>query len=208
MSNRIKVVGYAKKVTYVDGIEYRDFTPDLVGNQLTSNGGSPLFTLGNFAITTNLDPKLDKSYNSAKFSNFITLSDINLTLNEANTLLADNAEVILNLDKRNLDYYALFGSLSEYIRVSLETIITQWPASLYLDTLTQNTAGQTIFGQTVDDYTYDSISNISSFKVNTSFINNKFGIVYTTNGTIINTFNQTNDLRNLTINFNSLFSII
>jgi hypothetical protein len=203
MSNRIKVVGYAKKVTYVDGIEYRDFTPDLVGNQLTSNGGSPLFTLGNFAITTNLDPKLDKSYNSAKFSNFITLSDINLTLNEANTLLADNAEVILNLDKRNLDYYALFGSLSEYIRVSLETIITQWPASLYLDTLTQNTAGQTIFGQTVDDYTYDSISNISSFKVNTSFINNKFGIVYTTNGTIINTFNQTNDLRNLTINFNS-----
>lgn len=203
MSNRIKVVGYAKKVTYVDGIEYRDFTPDLVGNQLTSNGGSPLFTLGNFAITTNLDPKLDKTYNSAKFSNFITLSDINLTLNEANTLLADNAEVVLNLDKRNLDYYALFGSLSEYIRVSLETIITQWPASLYLDTLTQNTAGQTIFGQTVDDYTYDSISNISSFKVNTSFINNKFGIVYTTNGTIINTFNQTNDLRNLTINFNS-----
>jgi len=203
MSNRIKVVGYAKKVTYVDGIEYRDFTPDLVGNQLTSNGGSPLFTLGNFAITTNLDPKLDKTYNSAKFSNFITLSDINLTLNEANTLLADNAEVVLNLDKRNLDYYALFGSLSEYIRVSLETIITQWPASLYLDTLTQNTAGQTIFGQTVDDYTYDSISNISSFKVNTSFINNKFGIVYTTNGTIINTFNQTNDLRNLTINFNA-----
>lgn len=28
MSDKIKVVGYAKKVTYTDGIEYRNFSPD------------------------------------------------------------------------------------------------------------------------------------------------------------------------------------
>jgi hypothetical protein len=129
-NNKIKVVGYAQKVTYSDGIEYRNFTPDLVGFQLASNGGSPLFTMGNFSITTNLDPKLDKYHNVAQFSNFITLSDLNVSLNETATLLSDNAGVYLNLDKTKLDYYALFGSLSEYIRVALEEIIINWPASL------------------------------------------------------------------------------
>jgi hypothetical protein len=97
MSNdRIKVVGYAQKVSYTDGIEYRNFTPDLVGIQLASDGGTPLFTMGNFAITTNLDPKIDKFFNTAKFSNFITLADLNLSMSEAQTLLADNAGVFLN----------------------------------------------------------------------------------------------------------------
>ena len=61
-SNKIKVVGYAQKVVFTDGIEYRNFTPDLVGLQLASNGGTPLFTMGNFSITSNLDSKLDKTY--------------------------------------------------------------------------------------------------------------------------------------------------
>jgi hypothetical protein len=76
MSNRIKVVGYAQKVTYADGIEYRNFSPDLVGFQLASDGTTPLFTLGNFAITTNLDPKISKTFTTSSFSNFITLSEI------------------------------------------------------------------------------------------------------------------------------------
>ena len=34
MSDRVKVVGYAQRVFFNDGIEYRNFTDDLVGNQL------------------------------------------------------------------------------------------------------------------------------------------------------------------------------
>ena len=123
-NNKIKVAGYAQKVVYTDGIEYRNFTPDLVGLQLASNGGTPLFTMGNFAITTNLEPKSDKTFITNKFSNFVSLSDIDLSLSQTQTLLSDNASVILNLDKTNINYYALFGSLSEFIRVSLEDIIT------------------------------------------------------------------------------------
>lgn len=208
MSNdRIKVVGYAQKVSYTDGIEYRNFTPDLVGVQLASNGGTPLFTMGNFAITTNFDPKLDKTYNTSKFSQFLTLDTLNLTLEEATILLSDNAGVFLNLDKSNLNYYALFGSLSEYIRVALENIIINWPASLYVTPLTISSSGNNITGYTAEDYVYDKIYEIASFKVNTTFINNNFQIVYTSNGNILNTFNSTNNLRNFTVNYPS-YSIL
>jgi hypothetical protein len=58
MSNsKIKVAGYAKR-TFGNGIEYRPFSPDLVGVQIASDGGTPLFTMGNFSITTNMDPKV------------------------------------------------------------------------------------------------------------------------------------------------------
>lgn len=202
-NDRIKVVGYAQRVFYTDGIEYRNFSPDLVGNQLASDGGTPLFTMGNFAITTNMDPKLNRSYLSNKFSNFITLSDLSLTLEETQTLLDNNANVILNLDKTKLNYYALFGSLTEFVRVSLEQIIMTWPASLYVKPVSQTDIGKLLVGNTVEDYSYDNISDISSFKLNTNFINNKFQINYLTNGTILDTFNASNDLRNLTINYGS-----
>jgi hypothetical protein len=201
MSNKIKVAGYAQKIVYIDGIEYRDFTPDLVGLQFASNGGTPLFTMGNFAITTNLEPKVNKIFISNKFSNFVSLSDLNVNVDTNKELLNNNAIVILNLDKTNLNNYALFGSLSEYIRVSLENIIINWPASLYMVPISQNASGQILNGYTFEDYTYDSLSEISSFKINTTFINNKFNLNILENGNIVDSFNATNDLRNVTVNY-------
>lgn len=202
-NNKVKVSGYAKRVFFDGGIEYRNFSPDLVGVQLASDGGTPLFTMGNFSITTNMDPKLDKSYNTSKFSEFISLSDLDLTLEQSQTLLTDNAEVILNLDKTNLKYYALFGSLAEFVRVSLEEIITKWPASLYLTPAAVSPTGQQLNGYTFQDYTYDSLSEISTFKVDTTYIKNNYQINYLTNGSILDTFNASNNLRNLTVNFES-----
>jgi hypothetical protein len=202
-SNRIKVVGYAQKVQYNDGIEYRNFSPDLVGVQLASNGGTPLFTMGNFSITTNMEPKSDKTFITKKFSNFITLTDLKLTLPQTQTLLTNNASVILNLDKTNLNYYALFGSLSEFVRVSLEDIITKWAASLYLTPIAQAPDGSTITGYTFQNYVYNPLTQLSTFKVNTTFITNKFQLNYLSNGTIANTFNVGNDLRNVSLNFAS-----
>jgi len=202
-NDKIKVVGYAKKVVYTDGIEYRNFTPDLVGFQLASEGNTPLFTMGNFAITTNMDPRLTKFFTTSNFSNFVTLTDLNISLQQANVLLNDNANPILNLDKSKLDYYALFGSLRELMRVSLENIIIKWPASLSLNFLSANQIGTPFTGNTVQDYVYDEINETSTFKIDTTFINNKFGIVYTSNGSLLNTFSASNDLRNFTINYNS-----
>lgn len=211
MGNNVKIVGYAQPIYYGDQIQYTNFSPN-VGLQPASNGGTTLFTMGNFAITTNLNPKFDKSFLSNKFSNFITLSTLNLSVAQTQTLLANNTTVTLNLDNSNLDNYALFGSLTEFIRVSLEDIIINWPASLYLSPLAQNSAGQTINGLTFENYVYDPISEVSSFKINTTFITNNFSLNYLANSVIFsaitgntittgNTF--TNTLRNVSLSYNS-----
>ena len=145
MGNKIKVVGYAQKEFFGNGIEYRPFSPDLSGLQTTSNSGTTLFTMGNFTITTNMEPKNDKTFITNKFSKFLTLNDLNVTLTQAQTLLDNNATVTLNLDKTNLNYYALFGSFTEYIRVSLENIITNWPASLYVNPNASDVFGNALF---------------------------------------------------------------
>ena len=205
---RIKVVGYAKRELFGNGIEYRNFTPDLVGLQVASEGGTPLFTMGNFNITTNMDPKSDKYFITNRFSNFISLTDLDLTLADANKLLTDNAGVLLNLDKGNLRYYAQFGSLNEFVRVSLENIITNWPASLFVKNTALNSNNNSIIGKTYDNYTYDLLNDISRFKVNTNFINNNYQLNILKNGNIIDTFNATNDLRNVTVNYASYVVLI
>ena len=72
----IKVPGYAKRKFFIDNIEYRNFADDLVGNQIVNDGGTPLFTLGNFKVTTNLSPKLNKTYNQGSYSDFFSLDDL------------------------------------------------------------------------------------------------------------------------------------
>lgn len=204
MSNnpRVKVVGYAKRQLFGNGIEYRNFSPDLVGLQVASDGGTPLFTMGNFNITTNMDAKSDKFFITNKFSNFVSLTDLDLTLANANKLLIDNAGVLLNLDKGNLKYNAQFGSLNEFVRVSLENIITNWPASLFVTNVALNTANNnSILGNTYDNYSYDHLTDTANFRVNTTFINNNYQLNILKNGSILDTFNSTNDLRNVTVNY-------
>jgi hypothetical protein len=207
-NNRIKVVGYAKKDFFGNGIEYRPFNPDLVGTQLTSNSGTTLFTMGNFTITTNMEPKNDKTFITSKFSKFVTLNDLDVTQSQSQTILNNNTKAKLNLDKTNLNYYALFGSLTEFVRVSLEEIITNWPASLYLNPNSSDINGNALSGATFEDNVYDLISDVSTFKIDTRFIDNKFQINYASNGTILNSFNQTNPLRDLTIEYLSYSMLV
>jgi len=72
-NSRIKVVGYAKKEFFGNGIEYRAFNPDLLSGQLGNTTGTTLFTMGNFSITTNMEPKNDKIFTTRKLSNFVTI---------------------------------------------------------------------------------------------------------------------------------------
>lgn len=199
--NRIKVVGYATKEVYNGNIEYRNFSDDLVGLQVT--GGDSTFTFGNFAITTTLDAKPSKIFTTNKFSNFVSLCDLDLTPEETAILLNNNAEVKLKLDKTNLCNYAYFGSLLEYVRVSLEEVITKWPASLYVNPI----MGIYSNNLTVEDFIYDSIIDNSTFRISVDIIRNPYELNFLQNGTILDTFNESNDLRNLTVNYQN-YSIL
>lgn len=201
MNKNIKVAGYVKKEVYNGNIEYRNYNPDLVGLQLTSDGGTPLFTMGNFSITTNMDPKTDKSFTKKGFSAFYSLDSLNLTVEQTELLLNQNTKTKLRLDRKKLKNHALFSSLSEFVRVSLENIITNWPASLYTTPFSVSDTGASVVGSTYEDYVYDLITDTATFKINTTFITNKFDINYLKNGTIVNTYNESNDLRNITTNY-------
>jgi hypothetical protein len=92
--------------------------------------------------------------------------------------------------------------MTEYVRVCLENIITNWPASLFVMTLV-NIDGIDYNVNTYENYYYDSLHNESTFRVNTNYLSNPYQINYLTNGTIVDTFNEANDLRNLTVNYDS-----
>lgn len=208
-NDRIRVVGYAQRVFYGDGIEYRNFTDGIVGNQFTVNpdGETSLFTFGNFVTTTNYEGRSSRIYSTNKFSKYYSLDTYKLLPSENKTLIKNNLNVTLNPDNTNLSNLVYFGSSTEFVRVSLEKIITEWPASLYLRPL-RSDGINTIVGNTVTDYSYDPVLNKSRFKVDTNFIDNKFDINFLKNGTIIDTFNEKNDTRNLTVNFNKYAILI
>jgi len=199
MAGRVKIVGYAKKEYFGNGIEYRNFSPDLVGQQFASNEGTAIFTSGNFNITTNLDGKVDKNFVTNDFSNFLSLETLNLDDELEIILNKYSKKAKLNLDNTDTSTYAFFGSLREYIRVSLENVIIKWPASLYIRVT--NASDNTLTGQTVTNYTYNSLTNSSTFEIDTNRIENYFDINYLSGGTIENTFNETNTLRNLVLNY-------
>jgi hypothetical protein len=192
-SNKIKVVGYAQKIFYNNGIEYRNYTPDLIGKQFGSSGGTTLFTTGNFIVTTNIDPKLDKSYKTNTFSKFIALSSLTTSQTQKN-LLVDSSEVKLNLDTTILSNYAYFGPLSEFVRVSLEHIISNWPASIYVTPRINATTGYT-----VENYSYSPINDVTKFKTNINFLDNKYGVNITMNHD--STITPNSDSRDLAANY-------
>jgi hypothetical protein len=193
--DRIKVAGYAQRVFFDNGIEYRNFSPDLVGRQLTSRGGTPLFTMGNFAVTTNIDPKSNKSFNQGTFSDFLTVDDV--TEDDSTVLTIEkNVKTQLNLDITDPLQYVWYGSFVEFNRVSLEDIQSRWPAAIYVD----NKVGS-VTGNSVTNYSYDTLNDESTFKVNSKYFYNPFSVKYTTDSANVFETEDIDDLRNLTLNY-------
>lgn len=194
----IKVAGYAKKVVYNGNIEYRPFSPDLVGNQQTDNSESTsIFTLGNFSIRINDSDGLATSFTKKPFTDFYDLTKLNVKDN-IDTLINNNVNLKLNVDYTNINNFAYFGSANEFIRVSLENIISTWPASAYVSVLNRPTSGYTI-----ENYIYDELTNTSTFSIPTESIDNKYELIYNTTGNITDTFSTENKLRNLVVNYKS-----
>ena len=191
----IKVTGYAKRKFFDGGIEYRDFSDDLVGLQLTNEGGTPLFTLGNFKVTTNLSPKLNKTYNQGTYSNFFSLDDLD-DGQEISLKVQKNQKAGLNLDITDPLSYILYGSAEEKIRVSLEYINEYFPAAIYVD----NTIGS-VTGNNITNYSYNNLSDESTFYINTNYFSNPFNITHTVDRKNTADEDTSNPLRNLTLNY-------
>jgi hypothetical protein len=164
---------------------------NLVGLQFATDGGTPLFTVGNFTIETRYSEKVDKNFSQGEASKYFTLEDIGEVKTEDNFLRKNKTKLILNPDYSQPKSYAYFGSLKEYFRVNIEQILINWPASIYVDNVISNYTGDTI-----ENYYYNPITNKSTFYVNNSFFKNYFDIKYTKQ------FNSNDGLENPLRNLN------
>lgn len=195
-SGRVKVIGYAQRRYFDQGIEYRNFTNDLVGAQLADSTGALPFSFANiFDTEYNNEGRLTKNFVTNKFSEFITLADIDLSELNIQELIGNENRLYLNIDKSIITNHAYFGSLREFIRVSLENIIINWPASIYLKARGNDYSIQT----TVEDYYYDYINDESTFKINVNYFQNPYNIDYTVHGA--QSLSGTTTGRSLTVSY-------
>jgi hypothetical protein len=195
-NDKIKIAGYARRIFFNDNIEYRNFSPDLVGLQLTSEGGTTLFTNGNFSIDVNLDPKPDVVFKQGTKSKLFCLDDI--VINPTEQTIQKNIKTNLNLDLTNPLTYVWYGSGKELIRSSLIQAQENFPAAIYVD----DKVGS-VTGNNITNYVYDISTDESTFTVNSRFFVNPYNIRYTLDSQYTPTDDTSNKLRNFTVNHTS-----
>lgn len=186
-----------------------DFSPNLVGFQFTD--GVSLFTFGNFQITTNVTPKLNKNFVlGGQWSEYYNLDTLNLTEAESEILLSNEIFVRLNFDPKKIDRYVYFGSFHEYVRVTIEQIIQKWKGSLYLNP----TAKSNFALNTVLSFSYNPANNTANFLVPKSTITNPFELIVDQNNNFIDLtptdiFNLSRDYNKYVVsNTNGSFKVI
>lgn len=172
----------------------RNFDPYLVGNQWTSEGGTPLFTIGNFQITTNLTPAPKRNFQLGNFSEPLTLNNLGTTLSEATQFVDYNLNIYLNLDTQNLLNFNLFGSFVQFVENTLNQIINNWPGSIYVFY-----SYGSVFGNTVENYVYNSATNQSTFDVSTNFFYNDYGVNFLSNALSYTGTSMPNTIKNLSV---------
>lgn len=142
-------------------------------NKFLNVPSNSLFNYGSFNITSNFDDKITKVYDNKliAFSTPITLETIGLDNTESDIFNIKTTKLILNLDRTDLNTFVRFGSAYEFLRISLENIILNYPGSLYFNSQYNSLS-------TVLSYTYDPYNNISTLYLAGDKIVNKFELIY------------------------------
>ena len=147
----------------------------LNGDSFDNTTSQTLFQFGRFKVTSNFDGRklVDYSKELSTFTRPVTLENLGLTDVESEETTIKTKNAVLNLDRSDLNTFTKFGSAYEFIRTSIENIISNYPGSLFIDSEIQRGGNLTI-----TNFNYDPIKNISYFEVPSEFAINKFGLVF------------------------------
>jgi len=156
----------------------------VINNQLNGNlnGGyfndtpsNTIFSFGKFFVTTNFDGKETTDYTNtlSSFVRPVTLETLGVNEKQSEIFDYYSTNVVLNLDKSDLNTFVRFGSAYEFLRVSIQNIILNYPGSLFANS-------QSIQGgnTTYKEYSYNEVSNTTTFYVPVEYLDNTFGIIY------------------------------
>ena len=170
---------------------------NLNGTNFVNTASQTVFKFGNFNVTSNFNGRelIDYSKELSTFVRPVTLETLVLTDTESDSVLEKTKNVTLNLDRSDLNTFAKFGSAYEFLKVSIQNIIINYPGSLFVDSQIERYSNTTFY-----DYTYDNVKNISTFKIPSEYTVNKFGLIYNLgNQSIV----DDNVLKNINISYTS-----
>ena len=154
------------------------FSDNLVGLQLTRGGG---LTLGNFEFRTSVNEKVDRNFDTGKYSGPLNLSNLNIsTTVKAQQINDVNFRVYPNFDPSKVTNYVAYGPMGKRLLASVTNSINYFPAALEVSFFRPNYTT----GATVNFLTYDSVENITYFGIDVSIISNPLGIDFTTSAFI------------------------
>lgn len=168
---------------------------NLNGDNFNNTASQTIFQFGGFKLTTNFDGRkyIDYSKQLSSFVRPVTLSSINLTSTESDKILDNTKNVTLNLDRTNLNSFIKFGSAYEFLRVSIENIIVNFPGSLYVDSQVERGGNTTYY-----DFTYNELTNTSKFKIPSQYTRNNFNLIFNFgNDTVLND----NNIKNINLSY-------
>lgn len=149
------------------------FNDSLVGFQIVDGSGQLMNT--SFMLDKVIPEKDAKEFVGQPFSDFMTLDDINeerTTIIDDSTTTAKQKEVKFNSSKTD-GGTSLFGSLKDRLHVSVIDIIKRFPAAIYIDA----NSPIIVNPYSAESVVYDPISNITTFKIQTSMMYNPLDVV-------------------------------
>jgi len=158
---------------YASGAE--TFSDNLVGFQIVD--GVSQMTTTSFNIDRVIPEKDDKTFHTQPFSDFLTLDTISKETSQKSTASTTSTSSTSNkikfYDAKDDGAKSLYGSLSSRLKVSVQNIITEFPAALYVDA---NSPIKTT-NLTAESIVYDIKNKVTNFQIQISLIFNPFDIV-------------------------------
>ena len=173
------------------------FSDDLVGFQLVQGGG---LTQGNFNFIESVTEKSNRIFNTGTFSEPINLEGLGISdVSQSKTIFENNFKVYPNFDLSQVTNFTLYGSLTKRLSVSVQNIISFFPAAIESTFVGVNYDT----GTTASNITYNVASNITTFDLNIGRIRNQFDIDFSDNSTRNLELRevQVSPLRNLSVEY-------
>jgi hypothetical protein len=151
---------------------------NLNGSYFNDTPSNTIFSFGRFFVTTNFDDKttIDYSNTLSSFVTPVSLDTLGIEDRQSEIMNLYSNNAVLNLDKTDLNTFVKFGSAYEFLRVSIQNVITAYPGSLFANSQ-KDIGGNTTF----TGLSYNQIENVSTFYVPINAVVNKFGLI-TNNG--------------------------
>jgi len=148
---------------------------NLNGDFFNSTPSQTIFQFGSFSVTSNFDGRTPIDYTNtlSSFVRSVTLDTMGVNDIQSQILHNYATNAVLNLDKSDLNTFIRFGSAYEFLRVAVETIVTNYPYGLFMNSQISRTGNVTYI-----NYVYDNVSNTSTFDIPVSSINNSYDLVY------------------------------